>query len=332
MSETITEKLSLIVNETFNQYHKSFVIISGTVLTGWLYNKYWINRRLFSSCQSMEGKTVLITGGNTGIGYETAKDLLQRGARVIIACRNVNKGYEAIHKLVNESGCSKLNIRVMECDLCSFDSVRNLAKLYNEEEDRLDILICNAGLGYSSTIITKDGFNPVIQTNYLSHFLLTNLLLNKLKQSKPTVKSIDWSDALTQFHKTSLFGAYAPSKLFQILSTYKLKQDLLDNEDINSFSLTPGLVSTSIKDPMEESINFFTSIFYYPLFYLMKFLFSKTPQSGAQTSIYCTIQSHLQKSKDLYFENCTAVKSSPLTMDPLLAEKLWTISCQAVGI
>jgi NAD(P)-dependent dehydrogenase (short-subunit alcohol dehydrogenase family) len=126
----------------------------------------------------------------------------------------------------------------MECDLCSFDSIRNFSSLYNNQEERLDILICNAGLGYSSNEITQDGFNYVIQANYLGHFLLTNLLLNKLKESKPSrilnvssdlhksVKSIDWSDAFIQKNKSGLMGAYAPSKLFQILSTFKLKQDL----------------------------------------------------------------------------------------------------------
>jgi len=108
------------------------------------------------------------------------------GARLIIACRNIHKGCEAIENLINETGCDKNNIRFMECDLCSFDSIRNFVQLYNLEEDRLDILICNAGLGYSSIDMTIDGFNYVIQANYLGHFLLTNLLLNKLKESKPS--------------------------------------------------------------------------------------------------------------------------------------------------
>jgi NAD(P)-dependent dehydrogenase (short-subunit alcohol dehydrogenase family) len=147
----------------------------------------------------------------------------------------------------------------MECDLCSLDSVRNFAKLYNAEEDRLDVLICNAGLAWSSEIVTKDGFNSVIQANYLGHFLLTNLLLDKLKQCRPSriinvssgahkgscqdhlnmyviyiycflnsaLRSIDWNDAFTQFKSFRLLGAYPYSKAFQILSTYKLKRDLL---------------------------------------------------------------------------------------------------------
>ena len=74
----------------------------------------------------------------------------------------------------------------MECDLSSLNSIRNFANLYLKQEERLDILICNAGLGYSSTQTTEDGFDYVIQSNYLGHFLLTNLLLEKLKQSKPS--------------------------------------------------------------------------------------------------------------------------------------------------
>jgi NAD(P)-dependent dehydrogenase (short-subunit alcohol dehydrogenase family) len=189
------------------------------------------------------------------------------GARVVIACRNLDKGRQAIENLINETECNKQQIRLMECDLCSFDSVRNFAELYNNEEERLDILICNAGLGYSSNEITKDGFNCVIQANYLGHFLLTNLLLNKLKESKPSrilnissdlhkslfnysqinnyffinlgVKSIDWSDAFLQHKKSRLMGAYPPSKLFQILSTYKLKHDLFGTISIDKiFSLS----------------------------------------------------------------------------------------------
>lgn len=311
------------------------------MLTGWLFNKYWINRRLLSTKETLNGKTVLITGGNCGIGYETAKDLLKRNARVIIACRNLNKGHQAVENLLNETNCSRNQIVLMECDLASLNSVRNFVDLYMKNEERLDILICNAGLGYSSDRMTEDGFDYVIQSNYLGHFLLTNLLLEKLKQSKPSrilyissdlhqsVQSIDWSDAFTQHKRSNFMGSYPASKLFQILSTYKLKQI---DPDINAFALTPGFVSTSIKDPMEESVGFFTSFLYYPFISIMKFLFAKTPENGAQTSIYCAIEPKLQYSKELYFQNCAVCKSSSLSTDPIVAEQLWKLSCQAVGL
>ncbi len=105
---------------------------------------------------------------------------------MIILCRNMDKGRQAIRQLRSETECDEKNIRLMECDLSSFDSVRNVAQLYNAEEDRLDVLICNAGLAWSPDVVTKDGFNSVIEANYLGHFLLTNLLLEKLKKCRPS--------------------------------------------------------------------------------------------------------------------------------------------------
>ncbi|UJR11902.1 hypothetical protein I4U23_016080 [Adineta vaga] len=340
----IADKMSSIVMEIFNKYRSVILISSGIVSTGWLYNKFWVNRRLLSSNQMMIGKTILITGGNTGIGYETAKDLLKRGARVTIACRNLEKGRQAVEKLRQESKCQEDNINLMECDLSSLNSVRKFAKLFNEKEDRLDILICNAGLGYSSAKITGDGFDNVIQSNYLSHFLLTNLLLNKLKKSDSSriinvssdlhqiAKSIDWSDVFVQKNCTGFMGTYPTSKLYQILSTYQMKMNYLKDENMNVFCLTPGFVSTSMKDPMEEKIGFLLSILYYPIFCIFKWICAKTPQSGAQTTIYCAIEPNLEKSKDLYFQNCSVCQPSSLSTDPIAAQKLWTMSCEAVGI
>ena len=85
-----------------------------------------------------------------------------------------------------ELECDETNIVVMKCDLCSLDSIRNFVKVYNETEERLDILICNAGIGWTSEPLTEDGFNPVIQANYLGHFLLAHLFLPKLKQCQPS--------------------------------------------------------------------------------------------------------------------------------------------------
>ncbi len=105
---------------------------------------------------------------------------------MIILCRDMDKGRQAVQQLRIETSCDEKNLRLIECDLCSFESVRKAAQLYNTEEDRLDVLICNAGLAWPRHLITKDGFNSVIQANYLGHFLLTNLLLDKLKECRPS--------------------------------------------------------------------------------------------------------------------------------------------------
>jgi len=105
---------------------------------------------------------------------------------VIITSHDVYKGRQAIRQLRMETDCEEKNLRLMECDLCSLDSVRQFTKLYNNEEERLDVLICNANLLWTTNVVTKDGFNSVIQVNYLSQFLLTNLLFDKLKQCRPS--------------------------------------------------------------------------------------------------------------------------------------------------
>ena len=98
----------------------------------------------------------------------------------------MNRGHDAVQRLRSETNCAEKSLRLMECDLCSLDSVRSFARKYNNEEDRLDVLICNAGIAWSPDVVTKDGFNPIIQANYLGHFLLTQLLLDKLKQCRPS--------------------------------------------------------------------------------------------------------------------------------------------------
>jgi NAD(P)-dependent dehydrogenase (short-subunit alcohol dehydrogenase family) len=168
----------------------------------------------------------------------------------------MDKGRQAIRQLRIETACDEKNLRLMECDLSSFDSVRKFAQLYNSEEDRLDVLICNAGLVYTPDIYCKDGLNYVMQANYLGHFLLTNLLLDKLKQCRPSriinvsssahqckkkkekVKlsrffvdppTTEGLPALTNFKTDAMWGSYCPSKACQILSSYKLKHDLRGN-------------------------------------------------------------------------------------------------------
>lgn len=98
----------------------------------------------------------------------------------------MDKGRQAIRQLRSETDCEEKKLALMECDLCSLDSVRDFARQYNAKEDRLDVLICNAGLAWASEVVTKDGFNSIVQANYLGHFLMTNLLLDKLKKSRPS--------------------------------------------------------------------------------------------------------------------------------------------------
>ncbi|UJR09339.1 hypothetical protein I4U23_013582 [Adineta vaga] len=332
-----------VIQQLVEQNRMTFFIVISLVILIRLFNKFWMNQLLYTSTQSMRNKTVLITGGNTGIGYETAKDLLQRGARVIIACRNIGRGHQALTKLHSQTGCKRDDIRLMECDLSSFDSVRKFAKLYNEKEDRLDVLICNAGQVYTPTIYTNDGFNDIMQSNYLGHFLLTQLLLDKLKKCRPSriinvsssahqfPPATEGITALTNFKTDAMWGAYCPSKASQILSSYKLKHDLYD-DGIDVFALNPGWVWTSFQDPLHSAVGTWFFLILFPLLHLTKFIFAKTPYIGARTIVYCAVESSLEHSKHLYFENSAPSKPTLLCTDQKSAEHLWKLSCEAVGL
>lgn len=183
-----------------------------------------------------KGKTAIVTGSNTGIGKETALDFAKRGARVILACRDEEKATKAAKDIITETGSDKVVVRVL--DLSSFESVRAFAKVINETEGRLDILVNNAGLGRSYRL-TEDGYETVFQVNYLSHFLLSLLLMEKIKKSAPSrivnVSSmahdskhvtLRLDDFVLSKEKYSPFQRYGRSKLAQVVFTTELSQRL----------------------------------------------------------------------------------------------------------
>ena len=183
-----------------------------------------------------KGKTAIVTGSNTGIGKETALDFAKRGARVILACRDEEKATKAAKDIIAKTGSDKVLVRIL--DLSSFESVRAFAKVINETEERLDILVNNAGLA-TPYQLTKDGYETVFQVNYLSHFLLTLLLMEKIKKSVPSrivnVSSklhdskhvkLQLDDFVLSKEKFHGFQRYSESKLAQVVFTRELSQRL----------------------------------------------------------------------------------------------------------
>ena len=180
---------------------------------------------------------MIITGGNSGIGKETARILAWRKARVIIGCRNITNGLQAAGDIIDNTG--NRNVEVRKLDLASFQSVRDFAEEIGRDEERVDILINNAGyLGpYLSTV---DGFENTMQVNYLSQFLLTHLLLDKLKASAPSriinVSSLMHTRVKSQIDVDKVFSekkenyeafkTYSVSKLCQVFFTKELSERL----------------------------------------------------------------------------------------------------------
>lgn len=192
------------------------------------------------------GKTVIITGANTGIGKETARDLAWRKARVILACRDITKGLKAAAEIIESTGNE--NVEVKKLDLASFKSIKAFAEEVLMEEEKIDILINNAGyLGpYAKT---EDDLETTLQVNYLGPFLLTHLLLDKIKASSSSriinVSSVQHRygkinfDDLQGEKKYSRFTAYNQSKLALVMFTRLLAEKLKGKYSCLNYSGIP---------------------------------------------------------------------------------------------
>lgn len=149
---------------------------------GYLANRFYFSGARYKSNKRLDGKVAIVTGSDSGIGFETALDLAKRGARVILACRNSLKAEKAVQKIIKKSGNKKIDYQHM--DLSDLDSVNDFAKNIKSKIDQLDILINNAGvMGCPDSWKTKQGFDMQFGVNYLGHFLLTHLLLDLIKKT-----------------------------------------------------------------------------------------------------------------------------------------------------
>ena len=246
---------------TANQL-KVALCVAGAVAAG--FGLYFV-RKYFGGevCRSkarLDGKTVIITGGNTGIGKETAIDLAGRNARVILACRSAEKGEKAAVEVREKSGNDDVVFR--QLDLASLTSVRQFAAKVLEEEPRIDILINNAGIMGCPYSKTKDGFEMHFGVNHLGHFFLTNLLLDRLKEA-PSARIVNVSALAHIFAKMNFddinlemsyspWPAYCRSKLANILFTQALAKRLADTT-VTVNALHPGIVNTELPRYMVSS-------------------------------------------------------------------------------
>ena len=284
------------------------------------------------STKSLKGKTAVITGGNTGIGKETAVDLATRGARVIIACRNLVKGKAAVKEIQERSGST--HVFLEKLDLASLDSVRKFAENILNSEPRLDILINNAGVMACPYQKTEDGFEMQFGVNHLGHFLLTILLLDLLKRSAPSriinVSSsahamgsgkINFDDI--HFEKSySGWGAYYNSKLANVLFIRELSKRL-EGTHVTANSLHPGAVSTDL-----QRHSFLSSALLSPV----RWYLFKTAEQGAQTTIYCAVSEEMEGVSGKYLADCALKEPCMGAKDDDAARKLWDLSLKLVGL
>ncbi|XP_073961664.1 retinol dehydrogenase 12-like isoform X2 [Choristoneura fumiferana] len=295
------------------------------------------------STVKLVGKTAVITGCNTGIGKETALDFYKRGARVIMACRDLEKAAAAKSEI--EEKCKDLTdtgkLIVVKCDLASLKSVRECAQTILDTEPQVKILVNNAGVMMCPKTKTEDGFEMQFGTNHLAHFLLTMLLLPRIRNSAParivTVSSkahtrydINFDDLNYEKRPYSAAEAYSQSKIANVLFSKHLAAKLKEHgiEGVNSYSLHPGVIKTELGRHLDESLFRGART----MIGIMLAAFLKTPEQGAQTTIYCSVDEKCAGETGLYYSDCVVKAASAKAQNDEYAERLWKNSMELVGL
>jgi NAD(P)-dependent dehydrogenase (short-subunit alcohol dehydrogenase family) len=289
-------------------------------------------RTLVAMTDDMTGKLVLITGGNAGIGKETAVGLASKGAHVVVTSRDATRGADAVAEIKQRSGNDAVD--VMALDLARLASVREFAAAFLDRYDRLDVLIDNAGLVLASRSVTEDGNETTFQVNHLGHFLLTELLRDRLVASAPARVIVVASNAhttarhgldfddLQSERKYRSFGVYGKTKLANILFTRELARRLLGT-GVTANSVHPGFVASRFgRDGDTGLIGKLMMPLVRP--------FALNATQGAQTSIYLASDPAVEGITGAYWVKCAPVAPSDAAVDDEAARKLWDISEQLV--
>jgi len=274
----------------------------------------------------MEGKRVLITGGNSGIGLITARELASQGAEVVLACRDTEKTAAALQVIGAAARTPPINLPV---ELSSLASVRSLATNFLERYDRLDVLINNAGVFPSRQQMTEDGFEMQMGVNHLSHFLLTHLLLDCLKASSPAriisvsstlhKKSAMDLETFTGFTKYNASAAYNQSKLANVMFALELAERLAGT-GVTSNVLHPGAVKTDIIRDLPWIVRFIIGMIFI------------SPEKGAETSIMLASDPSLETETGKYFDQGELATYNRLADDEQRRAEFWQASAAAVGL
>lgn len=282
----------------------------------------------------MKDKFVVITGANAGIGKETTRGLAKAGARVAMLCRSVSRGEAAKEEILQELPDARLEVHA--CDLSSLSAVRQAAARIRDTEEKVDVLINNAGLFTSDYQETEEGFELQFGVNHLAHFLLTLLLFEPLRAAPQgrviSVSStahylgkIDFDDL---HHRNDYSGlrAYGQSKVANVLFTLELHRRLqaAESTSVTANCLHPGAVGTNFG--AQHANNFFIRGFWK---LIQPFLIS--PRKGAQTSLYLATSPLLDDTSGKYFDDCKPKAPSAYARQKEPAHRLWELSRELTG-
>jgi NAD(P)-dependent dehydrogenase (short-subunit alcohol dehydrogenase family) len=278
----------------------------------------------------LQGKTALVTGATNGIGFITARELARMGAQVSLLSRNEAKCRNAARQIQAETGQP---VTFIAADLSRQDEIRRAAAGFMARHSRLHILVNNAGAYFNRRSLTAEGLEMTFALNHLGYFLLTDLLLDLLKASAPA-RIVNVASG-AHMSETNLdlgnlqgeksyagFKVYARSKLCNILFTYALARRL-EGSGVTANCLHPGYVNTGFARNNGRLFSLFSGLF--------ARLFARTPEQGALTSILLASAPGLEEVTGQYFVDGRPARSSPLSYDQTLAERLWNHSLQLIG-
>jgi retinol dehydrogenase 12 len=283
---------------------------------------------------NLKGKAAIVTGGNSGIGKETAAALAGMNAHVIVAARNPAKAAAAVTELRDRA--PDATIEHLPLDLASFASVRAFADTFNDRFDRCDVLVNNAGGVLRKRTMTEDGHETQFQVNHLSHFLLTALLRARIDAAPAgrviNVSSmghsyarggLDFDDLDFERRKYRGFLVYCHTKLANVLFTRELAQRL-DGKRVTANAVHPGWVASNFGREGDMG----------PLLgvgFVLQKPFAISSEAGARTSVYLASSPDVAGVTGQYFYKCRVTKPSKAALDDAAAERLWDVSAQLTG-
>lgn len=277
----------------------------------------------------LHGKNIIVTGANTGIGYETARALARIGGEVTLACRNIEAAEQACQKIRQQHPAAKVN--VMPLDLSDLNSVRQFAQEY--AQDSISLLINNAGSSAPSLMTTTQGFERTVGVCHTGHFLLTELLMPKLlaaqsprvimlsSESHRYPARLDLENLGKAQEPYKPMRAYGQAKLCNVLMADELQRRYGD-QGLTACSVHPGALVTT--DFGRES-RLFRAAFW------LASPFTKNPNQGAATTVYCALHEPASEIAGGYFSHCKRARQTEEAEDPQVAAKLWSLSEQWVA-
>ncbi len=299
-------------------------------------NKNWTTENI----PDLTGKVIIVTGGNSGLGYEAVKALAQKGAEVILASRSVEKGETA----KKEMGDVKGKIAVMQLDLQDFTSIEKFTQDFRKKYDRLDVLLNNAGIMTTPYFKTKDGLEGQIGTNHFGHFKLTGHLLDLIGKTPDSrvvnVSSgahkrgkMDFENLMFEKGGYSPMKAYGRSKLSNLLFTFELQRFFEANKvDSIAVAAHPGVSRTNLDRYIKGKL-------WFKLLYPVFKTFTQDQAQGALPEIRASVDPEVKGGEYYGPDGKREMKGFPVKVESNEAshnvedaKKLWTISEEITGV